>query len=211
MVDEDMARDLLSFRIPVVAIIDPFQLPPVNNDEESYFARRKPHARLTEVHRQARDNPILAYAHEIRKGKWSLRASYSVGDILRMWRAGPRTNAVLDRGRLVLGAVFALSGGQHTRTPPSTGRRTGPPPPCGRLCPPRQANRTNPSGPPGGMDITVLTEQGGRSCASCWELSWCLRPRRAQARRRNPAATSRERLACASRRSTCAGSRRRVP
>ena len=47
---------------PTVAILDPFQLPPVKG-EEGYFARNKPHARLTEVHRQARDNPILAFAH----------------------------------------------------------------------------------------------------------------------------------------------------
>jgi exodeoxyribonuclease-5 len=101
MVDEDMARDLLSFGIPVVAIVDPFQLPPVK-DEESYFARRRPDVLLTEIHRQARDNPILAFAHAIRQGKWSLRASDSVGEALRIIYGRRRLAELIEEHDVVL-------------------------------------------------------------------------------------------------------------
>jgi ATP-dependent exoDNAse (exonuclease V) alpha subunit len=101
MVDEGMARDLLSFGIPTVAIVDPFQLPPVN-DEESYFARKRPDVMLTEIHRQARDNPILTFAHEIRRGKWSLRASDSVGEALRIIYGRHRLAELISEHDVVL-------------------------------------------------------------------------------------------------------------
>jgi exodeoxyribonuclease-5 len=66
MVDEQMARDLLSFRIPVLVLMDPAQLPPINNG--GYFTDVKPDFLLTEIHRQALDNPIIAMATTVREG-----------------------------------------------------------------------------------------------------------------------------------------------
>ncbi len=66
MVDEKLGRDLLSFGTPVLVLGDPGQLPPVSGG--GYFTEAEPDAMLTEVHRQARDNPIIALAQTVREG-----------------------------------------------------------------------------------------------------------------------------------------------
>ena len=66
MVDEELARDLLRYGKPLLVLGDPFQLPPVRG--RGYLTAAEPDAMLTEVHRQALDNPILRAATEIREG-----------------------------------------------------------------------------------------------------------------------------------------------
>ena len=69
MVDEALGRDLLSFGTPVLVLGDPGQLPPVKSGEGAgYFTEAEPDVMLTEVHRQARDNPIIALAQAVREG-----------------------------------------------------------------------------------------------------------------------------------------------
>lgn len=63
-VDRKMAEDLLSFGCKVLVLGDPAQLPPVLG--EGYFTAMKPDVMLTEVHRQARDNPIIELATRVR-------------------------------------------------------------------------------------------------------------------------------------------------
>lgn len=65
MIDEDMAKDILSFGKPVLILGDPGQLPPVSG--AGYFTSRTPDVMLTEIHRQARDNPIIALSLYIRE------------------------------------------------------------------------------------------------------------------------------------------------
>jgi exodeoxyribonuclease-5 len=77
MVDRTVGRHLVSFGIPIVVIIDPYQLPPVNDD--GYFTEDRPDILLTEIHRQARDNPIIQLAEMIRKGKALPRPPYRLG------------------------------------------------------------------------------------------------------------------------------------
>lgn len=67
MVDEQMGKDLLSFEVPVLVLGDPAQLPPVRG--EGFFTQREPDFLLTEIHRQARDNPILRLATDVREGR----------------------------------------------------------------------------------------------------------------------------------------------
>jgi exodeoxyribonuclease-5 len=67
MVDENTAEDLLSFGTRILVLGDPAQLPPVRGT--GYFTDRRPDALLTEVHRQAQDNPILRLATLAREGK----------------------------------------------------------------------------------------------------------------------------------------------
>lgn len=67
MVDDHLAHDLMSFGTPILALGDPAQLPPVNGD--GFFRTAEPDAMLTEVHRQAKDSPILRLATDIREGK----------------------------------------------------------------------------------------------------------------------------------------------
>jgi exodeoxyribonuclease-5 len=76
MISEMLAKELLSFGQQILIIADPFQLPPVDGSRNGYFVQEEPDAMLTEVHRQARDNPILELAHRIREGGTLLRTGY---------------------------------------------------------------------------------------------------------------------------------------
>ncbi|WP_310618474.1 ATP-dependent DNA helicase [Flexibacterium corallicola] len=66
MVDEDLGRDLLSFGKKVLVLGDPAQLPPVKGG--GFFTEAEPDVMLTEVHRQAQDNPIVRMSMTIRDG-----------------------------------------------------------------------------------------------------------------------------------------------
>ncbi len=67
MVDEDLGRDLLSFGKPVLVLGDPAQLPPVKGG--GFFTEGEPDFMLTEIHRQAADNPIIRLSMAIRAGE----------------------------------------------------------------------------------------------------------------------------------------------
>lgn len=67
MVGERMGADLLHFKVPVLVLGDPAQLPPVK--EGGYFTNREPDFMLTEVHRQAAGSPVLKLATEVRTGR----------------------------------------------------------------------------------------------------------------------------------------------
>ena len=66
MVDAELARDLLSFGKPILVLGDPFQLPPVKGG--GYFTEAEPDVMLTEIHRQAADNPIIRLSQIVRSG-----------------------------------------------------------------------------------------------------------------------------------------------
>ncbi len=66
MVDEELGRDLLSFGKPVLVLGDPAQLPPVKGG--GFFTEGEPDFMLTEIHRQAADNPIIRLSMAIREG-----------------------------------------------------------------------------------------------------------------------------------------------
>jgi exodeoxyribonuclease V len=66
MVDEELGRDLLSFGRPVLVLGDPAQLPPVKGG--GFFTEAEPDVMLTEVHRQAQDNPIVHLSMQVREG-----------------------------------------------------------------------------------------------------------------------------------------------
>lgn len=66
MVDETLGRDLLSFGTKVLVLGDPFQLPPVQG--AGFFTAAEPDVMLTEIHRQAQDNPIIRLSMDIREG-----------------------------------------------------------------------------------------------------------------------------------------------
>lgn len=68
MVGEDLARDVLSFGTPVLVLGDPAQLPPVSG--AGYFTEAEPDIMLTEIHRQAAENPIVRIATQIRLGEF---------------------------------------------------------------------------------------------------------------------------------------------
>jgi exodeoxyribonuclease-5 len=66
MVDADIGRDLLSFGVPVLVLGDPAQLPPIAGG--GFFTTGEPEVMLTEVHRQAADDPIIHLSMVVREG-----------------------------------------------------------------------------------------------------------------------------------------------
>lgn len=66
MVDAELGRDLKSFGVPLLVLGDPAQLPPISGG--GFFTDAEPDVMLTEVHRQAQDNPIIRLSMEVREG-----------------------------------------------------------------------------------------------------------------------------------------------
>lgn len=85
MVDEEMALDIMSFGKPVLVLGDPEQLPPVRGT--GYFTDAEPDIMLTEIHRQARDNPIIDLATRVRNGDYLRPGAY--GESAVVVRATP--------------------------------------------------------------------------------------------------------------------------
>ena len=104
MVDDQLGRDLLSFGTKVLVLGDPAQLPPVKG--QGFFTAREPDVMLTEVHRQARDNPIIAMSMTIREGGRLALGSYGKSEVIT------RAQVVPDR---ILGADQVLVGRNQTR------------------------------------------------------------------------------------------------
>ena len=98
MVNENMGLDLLSFGTKVLVLGDPAQLPPVKGG--GYFTNQKPDIMLTEVHRQAKDNPILALATAVREGR-----EIKVGDWGDMVRERSQISAedILNADQVLVG------------------------------------------------------------------------------------------------------------
>lgn len=70
MVDAELGRDLMSFGVPVLVLGDPAQLPPIQSSAGAgFFTEAEPNAMLTEVHRQAQDDPIVRLSMDIREGR----------------------------------------------------------------------------------------------------------------------------------------------
>lgn len=65
MVDRRMGEDLLHFGTRILVLGDPAQLPSIAGT--GFFTEAKPDILLTEVHRQAADNPIIALATRVRE------------------------------------------------------------------------------------------------------------------------------------------------
>lgn len=108
MVGEELARDLLSYGKKVLVLGDPAQLPPVRG--EGYFINATPDVMLTEVHRQAAENPIIRLSMDVRDGRPLVPGQY--GDSLVVRRQD------VDQARMremVLGADQLLCGLNRTR------------------------------------------------------------------------------------------------
>lgn len=68
MVNEQMARDLMSFGTKILVLGDPAQLPPVMGN--GFFIKAEPDFMLTEIHRQAKGNPIIELATRVRQREY---------------------------------------------------------------------------------------------------------------------------------------------
>jgi exodeoxyribonuclease V len=101
MVDGQMGMDLLSFGVPVLVLGDPAQLPPVGG--AGFFTENvTPDVMLQDIHRQAKDNPIIAMATEIRNQRKLQAGTY--GDSLVL-EAGVKISPeeALDADQILVG------------------------------------------------------------------------------------------------------------
>jgi exodeoxyribonuclease-5 len=80
MVGAEVAEDMMSFEVPILAIGDPGQLPPVG--DKPGFLVGSADALLTEVHRQAAENPIIHIATMVRKGQRADFGDYGNGVLI---------------------------------------------------------------------------------------------------------------------------------
>lgn len=94
MVGEGIANDLATFGRPILAFGDPGQLPPVGDNYG--FNCIEPDAFLTEIHRQAKDNPIIYLATRARQGLDLQPGDYGDGVNVILRR---NDNATLDMDR----------------------------------------------------------------------------------------------------------------
>ncbi|MET0599799.1 MAG: ATP-dependent RecD-like DNA helicase [Mesorhizobium sp.] len=99
MVDEALGRDLMSFGTPILVLGDPGQLPPISGG--GYFTDHPPDVLLTEVHRQARDNPILRLALDVREGREVPPGDYGTVQVIGRDRVD--RDAVLRADQVLVG------------------------------------------------------------------------------------------------------------
>jgi exodeoxyribonuclease-5 len=104
MVDEELGRDLMRFGTPILVLGDPAQLPPISGG--GFFTEHEPDFLLTEIHRQARDNPIIRLAMDVREGREFMRGDYGTAQVVG------REDVTQE---LVLGADQVLVGTNRTR------------------------------------------------------------------------------------------------
>src|SRR5262247_1025839 len=81
MVDAELGRDLMSFGVPVLVLGDPAQLPPIQGG--GFFTDAEPDAMLTEVHRQAQDDPIVRLSMQVRAGERLTVGEYGRSSVVR--------------------------------------------------------------------------------------------------------------------------------
>lgn len=94
MLSSSLLSDMLTYGIPILAVGDHGQLPPVGED---VGIMSRPHIRLETVRRQALDNPIIALASIVREGGDWLGFLRACGDV-RLKRISPMdiTMVVMD-------------------------------------------------------------------------------------------------------------------
>ncbi len=108
MVGEDIGMDLLSYGTKVLVLGDPFQLPPIKG--EGFFTDVQPDIMLTEIHRQAADNPIIRLSMDVREGRGLVPGVYGESEVLR--RGDVDRDVMAD---MVMAADQLLCGMNKTR------------------------------------------------------------------------------------------------
>ncbi|KQT07796.1 ATP-binding protein [Methylobacterium sp. Leaf399] len=99
MVGPELGADLMSFGAKVLVLGDPAQLPPVNG--AGYFTGRHPNFMLTEVHRQAADNPIIRMSMTVREGGRLSCGAYGESRVIRRDALGQ--SAVIKADQVLVG------------------------------------------------------------------------------------------------------------
>ena len=99
MVDEQLGKDLMSFGTPFLVLGDPGQLPPVSGG--GFFTEQEPDYLLSEIHRQAKDNPIIHLAMDVREGREIMRGDYGSAQVIS--KSEVTQSLVLDADQVLVG------------------------------------------------------------------------------------------------------------
>lgn len=99
MVNGKTADDLMSYDVPILVLGDPAQLPPVGG--AGFFTRQEPDVMLTEIHRQAKDSPIIRMATDVRENGRVRVGEYGDSRVLPMGEKVPPEEALLFDQMLV--------------------------------------------------------------------------------------------------------------
>ncbi|GAA2608504.1 ATP-dependent RecD-like DNA helicase [Dactylosporangium fulvum] len=83
MVDDRIFADLLSFGIPVLALGDPYQLPPVAG--QAHWQSGQPDALLSTIHRFGDTAPLIDLATALRNGRPAPRWNGTAGQTRNAW------------------------------------------------------------------------------------------------------------------------------
>ncbi|MFP3711714.1 AAA family ATPase, partial [Paraburkholderia sp. SIMBA_009] len=70
----------MSFGTTILVLGDPGQLPPVSGG--GFFTEQEPDYLLSEIHRQAKDNPIIHLAMDVREGREIMRGDYGAAQVI---------------------------------------------------------------------------------------------------------------------------------
>ena len=105
MVGHELAQDLLSFGRKVLVLGDPGQLSPVR--DVGFFTNAEPDVMLTEIHRQAAENPIIQMSVAVRERRGLAYGAYGDSKVIH--------HSEVDRAE-VLAADQILAGRNATRT-----------------------------------------------------------------------------------------------
>jgi exodeoxyribonuclease-5 len=92
MVDQKIWQDLLSYTVPILAVGDHGQLPPVTGQ---FNLMEKPEITLTEIHRQLVDNPIIKVSVMARKNGLIPVGNYG-GGVRKLSKNDPESQEIID-------------------------------------------------------------------------------------------------------------------
>jgi exodeoxyribonuclease-5 len=104
MVNAEVAKDLMSFGVPILVLGDPGQLDPIQG--EGYFTQARPDVMLQKIERQAAENPIIYLATLAREGK-----TIKVG-----WYGDSRVSRKDLTDERIMEAGIILTGMRNTRS-----------------------------------------------------------------------------------------------
>lgn len=112
MVDQKVWLDLVSYGIPIIAVGDHGQLPPIN---DSFNLLSKPMLRLEQIHRQASENPIIALSLIARETGYIPAREYSEKVVKYSYEEHEAQDALEDAIRGYNTDTLILCGYNNTR------------------------------------------------------------------------------------------------
>ena len=99
MVGDELGNDLLSFGARILVLGDPAQLPPVQ--DAGFFTDAEPDFMLTDIRRQALDNPIVRMSLDVREGRGIQIGTYGESKVIK--RADLQPGEVMAADQVLCG------------------------------------------------------------------------------------------------------------